>query len=532
MDDSLFDAWTRRHFGLAAGGSLATLLGLLRLDETDAKNKKKKRRRKRKRKQKRREKRRNDNDNPPVDHPNFLVIYVDDMREDDYLALPLTRELLEDQGAKYPNYFMTTPLCAPSRASFFRGQYAHNTGVRNNQDGYPALNAIDESTIATWLRGANPAYRTAHVGKHINGYNHAQNRVGPGWTDWVVPVPVAFYKYDLNVNGNTEPHGERNRDYLTDVLRDKALNIITTPPAETPLFLYFAPKAPHGPSTPARRHEGDVADAVLDRPPSFNEEAPEERMEDKPEYMQRPPLTPADITALERSNRLRLESLLSVDEAIEDIVNALDAAGRLDETYIFFVTDNGYLLGEHRRSAKNVPYEEAIRMSMLVRGPGVQQGTNSAFVANIDLAPTIADLAGVTPPSYVDGRSIVETFDGSGNGREAMLIEIFPPPRGAQADPEETPEEIGVEARLLEVQAELDTARRAIRTADWLYVEIAGTTAERELYDLNDDPFQERSLHDDPEQSGQIQELSAWLATLSNCAAAGCRDAEDSPPPD
>ncbi len=522
MDDSRFDAWTRRRFGLAAGSSLATLFGLLHLDEAEGRNNHRKRRRKRK--QRRREKRR-DNRNPTA-RPDIVVIYVDDMREADFAALPRTRALIGDQGATYPNYFMTTPLCAPSRASFFRGQYAHNTGVRNNQDGFGVFNGIDGSTVATWLRAANPAYRTAHIGKHLNGYGSAQGQVGPGWTDWIVPVPVAFYNYDLNINGTSEHHGTAPRHYLTDVLTEKAQEVITTTPEGTPLFMYFAPKSPHGPSTPAPRDEDAPVDPLDTSKPSFNEEAPAESMEDKPEYMQRPPLTEEDIDALRQSNRLRQRSLLSVDEAIESLIETLDAAGRLDKTYIFFVTDNGYLLGEHRRSAKNVPYEEVIRMSMLVRGPRVRRGINQAMVANIDLAPTIAALAGAAVPAFVDGRSIAETFDGSGNGREAILIEIFPP--GPGPDPEEEAI-LPAEKRLLEAQAEPSTARRALRTADWLYVEIDGTN-ERELYDLGADPFQLDSLHADSGHSDEIQALSAWLATLRDCDAASCRSAENGPP--
>ena len=345
-----------------------------------------------------------------------------------------------------------------------------------------------------------------------------QNQVGPGWSDWIVPVPVAFYDYKLNVNGKSEKHGSKQKDYLTDVLARKARTVIRTTPAATPLFIYFAPKAPHGPSTPANRHKGEFADAVLDKSGSFNEAD----MTDKPAYMQRDPLRQADIKALQRSNRLRLESLLSVDEAIASLVETLEERGRLENAYIFFVSDNGYLLGEHRRSAKNVPYEEVIRVSMLVRGPGIRGGVNDAIVANIDLAPTIAELAGADPPGYVDGRSIVETFAGSGNDRQALLIEMFPP---GPADPEEAN---AVEARLVAEQVEPTSTRRAIRTADWLYVEHG--TGERELYDLDGDPFQLTSLHDDAGHSDEIAELSDWLATLRDCEAASCRSAENGPP--
>lgn len=528
MGSVWFDAWTRRHVGVASGGALAWLLGLLRLDAAAASDKqRRKRKRRRKRRQRRRRRNHNQNPNPnPTDHPDVLVIYVDDMREDDFLALPRTRALIAGEGATYPNYFITTPLCGPSRASLFRGQYAHNTGVRANNGangGWTAFNRINEDTIATWLREAEPSYRTAHVGKHINGYGAAQGQVGPigpGWTDWIVPEPVAFYNYTLNVNGAPEEHRSRAGDYLTDVMAEKAVAIIESTPAETPLFLYFAPKAPHGPSTPANRHEGDFADAELDTDkPSFNESD----MSDKPAYMQRDPLSQADITALERSNRLRLESLLAVDEAIADLVDALEVAGRLENTFIFFVTDNGYLLGEHRRTAKNVPYEEVIRMSMVLRGPGVRRGVNQAMAANIDLAPTIAALAGVEPPGFVDGRSLVPTFAGSGNSRQAILLEMFPPSQ--QADPEE---EVPAEARLLAVQAEPPSTRQAIRTDDWIYVEHG--TGERELYDLRDDPFQLESRHADPAFADEIADLSAWLATLANCDGAACRDAENAPP--
>jgi arylsulfatase A-like enzyme len=528
MGNSRFASWTRRHLGLATGGALASLLELLESDEADAKNKN---RRKRKRRQKRRQRRRrrdqNQNPNPPpTDHPDIILINVDDMREDDYLALTRTRALLAGQGATYPNFFLTTPLCAPSRATLLRGQYAHNTNVRantGNNGGWTAFNRINEDTIATWLRDADPSYRTAHVGKHINGYRAAQGQIGPGWTDWIVPVPVAFYNYTLNVNGESEEYGDGPRHYLTDIMAEKARGIIATTPAETPLFLYFAPKAPHGPSIPANRHEGDFAGAVLGTDkPSFNEED----MSDKPAYMQRDPLSQADINALERSNQLRLESLLAVDEAIESLIDALEQAGRLEQTYIFFVTDNGYLLGEHRRTAKNVPYEEVIRMSMLLRGPGVRRGVNDAMVANIDLAPTIAELAGVAPPGFVDGRSLVPTFGGAGNSRQAILLEMFPP--SAQTDPEEAAAEFPAERQLLAEQAEALSVRRAIRTGDWVYVEHG--TGEGELYDLRDDPFELDSLHEDPALSERSQELSAWLAALRDCSAASCRDAENGPP--
>jgi N-acetylglucosamine-6-sulfatase len=536
MERSRLAEWTRRHLGLAAGGTLAALLSVLGADEADARNKS---RRKRRRRKKRRDKRRNNNQNPPSppppacvgdacpDLPDIILINVDDMREEDYLALPQTRALIQAQGTTYPNYLLATPVCAPSRASLLRGQYTHNHGVLRNDGangGWATFtgNGADQSTIATWLRGATPAYRTALIGKYLNGYRAARNAVAPGWTDWVVPVPVNFYDYTLNVNGAAEQHGSRARDYLTDVMAEKARGIIASTPAETPLFMYFAPKAPHGPATPARRHQGDFAGHSLDRSGAFNEED----ISDKPAYMQRPLLDDAEIASLEQSNRNRLESLLAVDEAVAAVVEALQQAGRLERTYLFFVTDNGFLLGQHRRTAKLVPYEESMRMPMLVRGPGVRAGqTNETLVGNIDLAPTIAALAGVGTPGFVDGRSIAGTFDGSDSGRQAFLVAAF---SGEETDPEELEAEVGLE-RVLGDQRGV-TPYRAIRTTEWMYVEYRNAERERELYDLNADPFQMESRHADPGTAEIREGLSAWLATLEACSGQRCRDAENAPP--
>jgi arylsulfatase A-like enzyme len=531
MDESWFDAWTRRRVGLTAGGLLASLLGWLGLDEAEAKGHHHHKRKRRKKRRERRRRNRNQNQNqnpPPGSRPDIILINVDDMRESDYLALSRTKALLADEGATYPNYFDTTPLCGPSRSSLLRGQYVHNHGVlRNsgNNGGWSAFHnsGDDESTIATWLSQANPAYRTAIVGKYLNGYNAKQDNVAPGWSEWVVPVPVAFYDYTLNVNGDSEKHGKAEVDYLTDVLADKARDIIASTPAETPLFLYFAPKAPHGPSTPAPRHIGAFANHELDQSGSFNEED----VSDKPAYIaQRDLLTRNQINSIEDRDRTRLESLLAVDEAIDGIVDALQEAGRLEAAYIFFVTDNGFLLGQHRRSGgKQVPYEEAIRMSMLVRGPDIGRGgVNEAMVANIDLAPTIAELAGAEPPGFVDGRSFVETFDGSASTRQALLIEFF---AGSNADTEEA--ETGAMATLA-AQDKAVPPYRGIRTEDWSYIEYQNAQEERELYDLHADPFQLESLHADPGHADEVQQLSAWLATLVSCSGQSCRNAENAPP--
>jgi arylsulfatase A-like enzyme len=510
MARSRLGSWTRRQFGLAASGVAASLFGLLGRSGNGASAK-----------GHHHHHHRHHHDDKPKGHPDIILINVDDMRQSDYLALPKTQRLLRDHGATYPNSFLTTPLCGPSRSSLLRGQYVHNHGVLRNggaNGGWQAFHDTgdDESTLATWLSQAEPGYRTALVGKYLNGFKTETGQVAPGWSDWFVPVPVAYFNYTLNANGDAEAHGHDDEDYLTDVLAEKARGIIASTPKNTPLFLYFTPKAPHGPSIPAPRHVGAFANHALDQSGSFNEQD----MDDKPSYMQRPLLDAADIDALTERDRERRESLLSVDEAVAGLVDALETAGRLERAYIFFVTDNGFLLGQHRRSGKQVPYEDAIRMSMLVRGPGVRGGRlHDAVVANIDLAPTIAALAGAKAPRFVDGRSFVETLAGGKGERQALLIEFF---AGPDTDEEEADRllarEIGV------------PAYRAIRTKDWLYVEYDNAQHERELYDLDADPFELQSRHDDPDAADAVQRLSAWLATLDDCRGARCRAAENSPP--
>ena len=477
----------------------------------------------------------------PDQPPDLVLITTDDMNASDFAALPRTHALLAEQGTTFPNYFLTSPSCSPSRVNVLRGQYAHNSGVRSNRGEFGGWKAFTESgasqsTIATWLHDAG--YRTAHIGKHLNGYSRAAgNDLRPGWDEWVVPMPVDYFDYTLSLGATTEEHGHAPEDYLTDVLAAKAAAFITSTPADQPLFLYFTPKAPHLPSVPAPRHAGAFANHSLDTAGAFNEAD----LSDKPQALQREPLTTDEIAALEQQERGRLESLLAVDEAVAGILAALQEAGRLAAAYIVFTSDNGWLMGQHRYVGKGVPYEEAIRVPMLVRGPGVPAGvTNPSLVANIDLAPTFADLASVPAPDFVDGRSLTEAFAGGASGREALLIEIFG--SGEAARPTKQGKEKATKKDRKANDSAADSAAdageedardpfRAIRTADWLYVEYGIPVTGSEMYDLQADPNEMTNLAGDPTHAATETDLAAWLATLVDCAADTCRQAENAPPP-
>src|SRR6185295_6488695 len=242
-------------------------------------------------------------------------------------------------------------------------------------------------------------YRTALIGKYLNEYpdSDAPSYVPPGWDEWVVPAggaPYTQFDYTLNLNGSLVEHAGTPADYLGDVLSRQARNFVTKASADgVPFFLYLTPYSPHKPCTAAPRHAGLFSKVKAPRTPSFNEAD----VSDKPEGIrEKALLTKGDIALLDSLYRRRLQSLQSVDEAVAALITTLEKAGQLDNTFIIFTSDNGFHIGQHRLlGSKYTPYEEDIRIPLIVRGPGVPAGAKAkALVENVDLAPTIAQLAG------------------------------------------------------------------------------------------------------------------------------------------
>jgi arylsulfatase A-like enzyme len=286
--------------------------------------------------------------------------------------------------------------------------------------------------------------------------------------------------------------------------------------AGEPFFLYVAPNAPHGPATPAPRHASLFADATAPRTASFAEED----VGDKPRYIQAtPPLTQTDIDALDERYRGRLRVLQAVDEMVAKIVTTLRNVSALSNTYIFFTSDNGYLLGQHRQSDKGLPYEEAIKVPLLVRGPGITAGRIIPELAsNTDLAPTIARLAGASVPDFVGGRSLVRLLLGEQptTWRDATISQFFREDRNDG--------DVGAEAVLDQPGA---PSFLALRTRDRSYVEYAG--GERELYDLGADPDQLQNLASDAANGAEVDRLHAWLDAFRTCSGGACRSVENRP---
>jgi N-acetylglucosamine-6-sulfatase len=454
--------------------------------------------------------------------PSIVLILSDDEDVAIHEFMPKTKALIADQGATFENAFVTYSFCCPSRATILRGQYAHNTGVVGNElpyGGYEKFHVLgrEQSTIATWLQDAG--YHTGMVGKYLNRYVPEEDGVPPGWDDWYVAGNAhPSYNYTINENGKVVAYGNEPEDYLNDVLTEKATQVIRrAAAAHQPLFLYVAPYTPHSPAAAAPRHADMFSDLPLPRPPSFDE--PD--VSSKPALIaSQPPLDAKALHWLEKEYRRRVRSLQAIDDMVERIVEALRDEGRLDDTYVIYMSDNGFHMCEHRSPAgKNMPYEEDIRVPLAMRGPGVPVGAHlEPMVVNIDLAPTFAEIAGIEPPGFVDGRSFLPLLeDPETPWRRAFLLER----RQLEA---QVIERSKLPARELE-----DAARfSGIRTARWTYVEHG--TGERELYDLRADPFQLDNIAAKIDPMA-IAALSKRVAALAQCEGAECRRLEDLPPP-
>ena len=439
--------------------------------------------------------------NEEADRPNIILILTDDMDSALVSFMPNLKRLMIDPGTTFTNYFVNVPNCCPSRASLLRGQHAHNTGILGNtppNGGFVKFRdkGLEKSTIATWLQDSG--YYTVFLGKYLNGYPGGDNSyVPPGWNEWYGILRGLYFGIQLNENGSVVNYGNQAADYETDVLSRKVMDFIQRVPATTPFFVYLAPHAPHSstdrsPSIPAPRHQNLFNNLSLPRVPSFNEAD----VSDKPREIRNLALmSAAEINTAESWYRARARSMVAVDEMIADIIETLTEKDLLRKTYIFFASDNGFHLGEHRiRVGKNTPYDESTNVPLIVRGPDVCIGRETTrFAQNIDLAPTFAEIAGVRPPGFVDGQSLLAILRNVGvspNWKQDALIEHW-----TDRDSIQNPNFL------------------ALRSRQYLYVEHK--TNELELYDLELDPFQVESIHDSVDQE-LLRQLSNRLHILAN----------------
>jgi N-acetylglucosamine-6-sulfatase len=436
------------------------------------------------------------------DQPNVVFILTDDLDSASVQKMPQITSLLAAQGVTFEDAFVSHSVCCPSRSTILTGLYDHNHNVLSNKPpdgGFEKFvsEGHEDDTIGTRLQEAG--YQTAFFGKYLNGYPAGDpTHVPPGWDEWYGKLDgQKLYDYGINENGTEVSYGSEPEDFFTDVLSGQATDFVERATSDSrPFFMYVAPTAPHGPATPAERHKGALSEEESPRPPSFDEED----VSDKPSQIQDTErISEEDASKIDDRYRQRLESMLAVDEMVGSLVDELEASGELDNTFIFFTSDNGFEQGEHRlQKGKNQAYEESSRVPLFVRGPGVPAGLKTEKLAlNTDFAPTFADMAGVELPA--DGRSLVPLLGGADlPWRTSVLLERLPTQNGY----------------------------RAVRTGTHKYVEY--NNGEKELYDLVSDPYELDNIYESADPS-LLEDLKAKLDALKDCSEEDCRKAEDTP---
>jgi N-acetylglucosamine-6-sulfatase len=441
--------------------------------------------------------------------PNVLVLLTDDQTLESMRVMAGVRAELSASGTTFDRSFVSNPLCCPSRATLYTGQYTHNHGVIGNRPPEGGYGRLDKSEwLPVWLQRAG--YHTVHIGKFMNRYGQDSppTEVPPGWDEWYTSVDPSTYRftdYELNENGVVRSYDA----YSTDEYSRRAAEAVERlAPSSQPFFLSVAYLAPHSgqpaesddpgglaTAVPAPRHRDRFGAEPLPDSPAFDEAD----VSDKPSFVQRRPRLSAERQAAMRElYQQELESLLSVDEGIVRVVAALREAGELEDTLIVFTSDNGFFHGEHRVPyGKVMVYEPSIRVPLIMRGPGVPAGERRRqLVTNADLAPTILEAAGAEAAGRVpDGRSLFPLLRDRGLawGRE-LLVEGAP---GFQA-----------------------VAYAALRNDRFVYAEH--DNGERELYDLRRDPHQLENVSGERRYGAVEARLAERLASLHACAGRSC----------
>ena len=441
----------------------------------------------------------------PDRRPNIVLITTDDQTLTDMRWMPTTRRLLGRNGVTFTRALSPHPQCCPARAEIVTGQYAQNNGVLHNRGergGFPTL--VDkDNTLAAWLQDSG--YLTAQIGKYMNKYG-ADDGWQAGWTHWNASLRGA-YSYNRTVLFN-DGYPKRRRGYVTDVIRKQSRAWVGEfSAARRPFFIWASHLAPHKASRsstaiPADRHAGVLGDvrAPQLRAASFNarttgttSEAPV--FEDPRQGRQRPGSVQEKFTA-------RIRSLQAVDDMVRTLVRELRATRELANTYILFTSDNGYLLGEHQLLGKNALYQEAMAVPLLVRVPGAARGTRSGAPVTItDLAPTIADIANVTPGRLVDGESFLPLLRGrSIPWRDTQLVQTG--------------------------TIETDSPQpgwewRGVRTERYTYG-YSPATGQRLLFDRAADPTEVTSYASDSRYAAVLAELHRRTLLLEECEGADC----------
>ncbi len=515
--------------------------------------------------------------------PSFVVIQTDDQTLDELYAarlgvgggllraMPNTLDLIAKRGVTFNRYYASYSLCAPSRVSLLTGRYAHNNNDRGNvqpdggYSGFASRGAYNQN-LATWLQGAG--YRTIHIGKFLNGYGEppgSPTEVPPGWSSWHSVLNADadhyFYGYTLNNNGAVEgPYGDSGswatreygeRDdlgcpfaplngkpcyYQTDVLDNFATEELRNTPSEEPFYLQFDYSTPHGdfrrpagPEPPPRYYNWFAGTPL---PHSRAQGLDEGNVNDKPSFIRDAPyLSPSELHTYRVYYDKCLEALRGVDDGVKQIVDTLGSLHRLRNTYIIFTSDNGFFFGEHRLiGGKFLAYEPSTHLPLLIRGPGIKAGGETGeLAANIDIAPTVLELAGVDPHKSLDGRSLFPfAQDTSLRTRRPVLFESFVQTNDVEDE--------GTGSSATAAAASSSKAGKGasasiiapprnyygIRLGPYKYIEWPD--GEKELYDITTDPYELNNRVREPNLFPIRNFLHNELVRLETCVGLICRE--------
>lgn len=477
--------------------------------------------------------------------PNVVLIQTDDQTfqelyaklNDGKPAMPNTLRRIANRGVTFRNYYTSYPLCCPSRTTLLTGTYAHNHGVLVNylpNFGYQAFKRgwAFEENLAPWLQRAG--YETIHVGKFLNQYGiipGEETTQPPGWDQWETVVadssPNLYYGYSMNLNGTVVgPFGSYEQpdspdcgtgsgpscNYRTEVEMNLATEQIASAASTgEPFYLQLDVSAPHvdaaGPPgpTPEPRDQG-LASRMHYHPAAYNER----ELGDKPRFLRSDRLGRRQLGVIQTAYRNEVETLHGADRAIGEILDQLQRSGVDQNTYVIFLSDNGYFHGEHRiASGKYLPYEPSARVPFVISGPDIHRGIASAAVSNVDVAPTILELAGAAAGHPVDGSSLLPYVrDNSRRSRVPIALEGF------TGKPGEGIERISPHgAPVTDYYGIVGDGFKMIRY--W--------NGERELYDLRHDRGEEQNLIADPRYSGVRRVLGRRMRGLRTCAGRACR---------
>ncbi len=440
---------------------------------------------------------------PQPAKPDVLFVLLDDLRWDalGYMNHPFVKtpniDRLRAAGAMMSNAFVTTSICCPSRATFLTGTYASRHGVIDNETS--EYNPEVTPPLTKYLQAAG--YTTALIGKWHMGSTAAPR---PHFDYWLSFKGQGVYHDPLfNINGQDVPH----KGYTTDLLTDYTVQFIENQPKDKPYFAMLSHKAVHEPFQPAPRHaQAYGADAAIARPPSFSND-----FSTKPDWQKRdalrdvrwhyrtrdleqeqlPDAVPVDNAWRKGRDYVeQLRCLAAVDEGIGRLVEVLHRRGTLDNTLIVFTSDNGYFHGEHRRWDKRLAYEESLRIPMLVVFPGrIQPGTTvEQLVSNVDFAPTVLDYAGLPVPGDMQGASMKPLFEEKEpRWRDHVFYEYW------------------------KDLVHSIPAMTAVRTERYKLVAYHEIRDFDELYDLQNDPHEQRNLARDPAYAQLHAEMTARL---------------------